>query len=169
MKRVLIWISAFIILSATATRAEVLTSQPAVEAEVKGVFNLILYGGRHLDDLETVAVLDISGDGYDFAVNAPKFDYKIINGVSAGDSLLRAFEFVKGHPKAVKKELRKIVRGGVILGFEVRPLYEPFAYGAHDVLDVTYTLRGNKVRMTVRLIPEVERMLRDGDLLRIRK
>jgi hypothetical protein len=50
---------------------------------------------------------------------------------------------------------------GDVVGYEIRPLYEPFRYGVDDVLYTNYKFEGEKVVLTVRLVPSVEIMLRD--------
>jgi len=45
---------------------------------------------------------------------------------------------------------------GMVIGFELRPLYLPFVYGTSDVLDIDYRSRGEKVIVTIRLKPFLE-------------
>jgi hypothetical protein len=52
-------------------------------AEITGTFILILYGGRFSDDVETIAILDLEGDGYTLEPFAPDFDFRIKKGVPA--------------------------------------------------------------------------------------
>lgn len=39
------------------------------------------------------------------------------------------------------------------------PLYMPFVFGRSDVLAVDYSLKGDKVKVTIRIIPSIERAL----------
>ena len=41
-----------------------LKTEDAKDEDIKGSFTLILYGSRHLSDIETIAILDIEGDRY---------------------------------------------------------------------------------------------------------
>jgi len=46
---------------------------------------------------------------------------------------------------------------GVVIGYEVRPLYSPLDFGYADVLDISYILQDNTVTVRIRLIPELDR------------
>lgn len=132
----------------------------ASAAEPTESYTLIFYGGRHSNDLETIAFLDREGDGYTFEVYAPDFDYSIERGVSAAEALKKAKEFVGWHNAfsyAQTKELND--RSGKFIGFEVRPFYMPFVFGVSDVMDVFYNFYGGRVIIKIRLIPQIERML----------
>ncbi|MDH5768649.1 MAG: hypothetical protein OEZ31_06800 [Nitrospirota bacterium] len=68
------------------------------------------------------------------------------------------------HSSFHRSQLGKIIDDkGNIIGFEVRPLYFPLTFGVSDVLDVDYWMRDSKVIVKIKLIPSVEKMLRDGD------
>lgn len=137
---------------------------PASPDELKGTFTLILYGGNHINDLETIAILDIEGDNFYFEPYAPAFLYKIRKGLSSEKALEDSINFISWHNSFYKYELSKIPRSdGVILGYEVRPLYYPISFGTSDVLDVDYFIEGNKIKTIIKLIPSVERLLLDGD------
>lgn len=41
-----------------------LRTEYSKDKDIQGTFTLMLYGSRHLDDIETIAILDIEGDGY---------------------------------------------------------------------------------------------------------
>jgi hypothetical protein len=56
-----------------------------------------------------------------------------------------------------------IAPNGDILGYEVRPLYYPFTYGVEDVLETDYRRKGDKVVITIRLVPSVQRMLQKSN------
>ena len=141
-----------------------LKTEEARAAEVTGVYTLILYGGRHINDLETIAILDKEGDSYEFEPYAPKFDYKVKKGVAAGDALNEARKFVNFHNAFWRSQLTKIldIKGDTI-GYEVRPLYYPFVYSRDDILEVYYRLKDSKVIVDIRLIPEVFNALFLGD------
>lgn len=125
--------------------------------EVKGSFTLILYGARYSDDIQTLAILDLEGDGYVFKVFAPDFDYKLKKGVPAKEVLAEAVQFVSFHRSFERSRISRIMdpQGGTI-GYEVRPLYRIIDFPYSDVLDVHYGLAGGEVTVRIRLIPEVE-------------
>jgi hypothetical protein len=127
-------------------------------AEVKGNFNLILYGGRHSDDLETLAILDIDGDNYFFDPFAPDFDYKVFKNVPAEKAIQTAEKFVSFHNAFHKTVLKKILDSkGKTIGYELRPLYYPIVYGFADVMDVFYWEKeGGRIKVLIRLIEPIE-------------
>jgi len=137
-----------------------LRTKAANPSEVKGTFTLILYGGNYYDDLETMAILDPEGDPYTLDLFVPDFDYKVMKGVSAKEAMAKAEKFIKFHPSFWHSQLSKILDDkGDVIGYELRPLYYPITYGVSDVLDVHYWMKeGGRVKVTVRLIPSVERL-----------
>jgi hypothetical protein len=141
-----------------------LRTEGAKDADIRGSFALILYGSRHLNDIETIAILDMEGDRYSFEPYAPEFDYKIKRGIPAKEALEEAERFVSWHSSFYRTQLSRILDGkGNVIGYEIRPLYQPLAFGASDVLDVDYRIKDNKVIVRIRLKPQIERMLFDGD------
>lgn len=135
-------------------------------AEVTGAYTVILYGGRYGDDLESVAILDKEGDQYAIEPYAPAFDYAVMKNVPAQEALARASRHIGWHSNVARSQMLEIVdsRTGALIGYELRPLYMPLAYGASDVLDIDYWMQGDRVMVSVRLIPRIERMRRDGGL-----
>ena len=142
-----------------------LKTEAAIPADVSGVFTIILYGANYLDDLETVAILDYEGDDYHFEPYAPAFNYKVREGVQAHEAMKEAEKFVSFHSSFWKSQMSKILdKEGVMIGYEVRPLYRPFIYGFSDILDVYYWLKGDgKVRVIIRLDKSVESTGLSGD------
>ena len=148
-----------------ADAARYLKTVEAKDQEVTGTFTLILYGGRHINDLETLVILDKEGDQYEFEPYAPEFDYKVKKGVTAGDALSEAKKFVSFHNAFWRSQLSRILdEKGNIIGYELRPLYRPFVYGRDDLLEVYYRVKDGKVIAFIRLIPEVFNTLFFGDL-----
>jgi hypothetical protein len=141
-----------------------LKTEEASPSEIKGTFTLILYGGRYSDDLETIAILDLEEDQYNFEPYAPDFDYTVKKGVTAEKALAAAQKFVSFHASFWRTQLSKILdEKGNIIGFEVRPLYRPFIYGVSDVLEVNYwPKRAGRVKVNIKLIPTVERLKLPG-------
>jgi hypothetical protein len=137
-----------------------LKTEKAKVDDVTGSFTLILYGGRFSDDIETIAILDREGDQYTFEPYAPEFDYRIKKGVQAKDAIREAEKFVSFHNSFWRSQLSKIIDNkGNPIGYELRPLYLPFSYGISDVMDVYYWRKeGNKVKVTIRLTPLIERL-----------
>lgn len=148
----------------TIALSKPLETKDAKADEVTGTYTLILYGGRHGNDIETVAILDKEGDKYTFEPNAPVFDYRIITGLSGKEALDKAQKFVSFHGSFWHARLSKILDSeGNTIGYELRPRYFPTTFGTTNVLDVDYFIRDNKVVVYIKLKPEIERMLFGGD------
>lgn len=131
--------------------------------EISGTYALILYGGRHGNDLETLAIMSREGSGYTFVMNAPDFDYQVIPARPAAEALRHAEDAIRFHPHFLRAALSPIVApDGRTIGYEMRPLYQSMAFGESNVMDVQYLFRGATVSVTVRLKPHVRRQL-DGD------
>jgi hypothetical protein len=136
-----------------------LRTEPAGHAEVAGNYTLILFGGSHGNDLETVAFLDKEDDRYLFEPYAPAFKFRTKTGVSAQLAMEKARDFVKLHPSFYQQQIRRILDDhGVAVGYEIRPLYHPEAFGAPDVLDINYVLKGDKISVFVHLTPAAEKI-----------
>lgn len=162
-RAVFIYILVLAFLGSCATD-RLIRTEPSEYKELAGSFTLILYGSRHLNDIETIAILDIEGDGYSFESYAPEFDYRIKKGVTAKEAIKEAEHFVSWHSSFYRTQLSRIVdEKGAVIGYELRPLYYPLTFGHADVLDVDYIKKGDKVIVRIKLIPSVERMLSDGD------
>ena len=131
---------------------------------IQGTFTLILYGANHSNDLETIAILDREGDGYDFEPFAPEFVYRIKKNLPANEALSEAEKFVGWHHSFRSAIISKIRdENGSLLGYEVRPLYYPLDFGSSDILDVTYFKSGNKIIVKIKLIEPVEKILSGSD------
>jgi hypothetical protein len=128
------------------------------------MFTLILYGGRFVDDLETIAILDREGDAYYFEPYAPDFDFTVKKTVPDKEVFGQAQRFVSFHNAFHKSLLSRILdKNGTVIGYELRPLYHPFSYSISDVLDVYYWLKKDgRVKVTIKLIQPVERLLHPG-------
>lgn len=161
-KTIVIVIAVFVIFTigcSVAIKQNVKTESVRSE-DIEGVYTLLLYGSRHSNDIETAAILDKEGDKYTFELYAPDFDYKVIKGVSAKDALNRATGFISWHHFFHRARLSRIFDDkGAIIGYELRPLYDPFAFGVPDVLDIWYRIKDDRVVVRIKLIPMVEKML----------
>ena len=141
-----------------------LSTLSANPEDMHGTFTLLAFGRRHGNDLETVVIFDAEGDGYHFDLFAPDFDFKIMKGMSSTAAYKRALEFVSFHYAFSHTRLIRILnRKGETIGFELRPLYRPFVFGRSNILDVFYWPKEEgQVKVTIRLIPMVERTLFEG-------
>jgi len=158
----MLFLFAIIIMSVNHAFAlsEHLRTEEVKEDDVKGVFTLILYGARDINDIETLAILDLEGDQYTLEPYAPDFDYKVKKGLSEKTALKEAYEFISYHNSFLRPQVSKIINSkGNTIGYEVMPLYLPFVFGRSDVLEVDYWLRDGKVKVTIRIIPSIERAL----------
>jgi hypothetical protein len=133
-----------------------LKTEFARAGEVRGTFTLILYSGSHSGSIETIAFLDKEDDLYTLEPFAPEFAYRIVKGVPAREALERAEGFIQMNSSFMGSRLSKIMDDrDCIIGFELRPLYQPITYGISDVLDVHYKMKDRKVIVSVSLKPSV--------------
>jgi len=139
-----------------------LSTQAAPEPEVTGNYTVIYYGCNFFNDFETIAFLDREDGAYNFEPYAPEFAYRVKKGLSAKEAFESAMKFVSCNSSFSRAQVSRILGpNSETIGYEVRPLYQPFAYGAGDVLFVSYGLKDGKVVITVRL---QEVMLQEGGI-----
>lgn len=137
-----------------------LKTEEASSSAPSGTYTLFLHGGRYAADLQNVAILDKEGDPYTFEIYAPKFDYKISRGVPARQAAEEAEKFVRLHYAVRNSQWEKILGPeGSVIGYEVRPLYQPLETGYPDILDITYVIRQNKVTVRISFKPDIERSI----------
>jgi hypothetical protein len=130
---------------------------------VTGTYTVIFYGCNFYEDFETIAFLDKEGDQYIFEPYAPDFKYRIRKGVGEKEALAEATNFLHCNTAFQSSQLSKIIApSGVIVGYEVRPLYYSFVYGSGDVLLRDYRIKDHKVVIWIKLAPWVENMLSGG-------
>jgi len=142
-----------------------LNTQGAQDFEVTGTYTVIFYGCNFYEDFETIAFLDKEGDQYIFEPYAPNFKYRIRKGVEAKEALSEATNFLHCNTAFQSSQLSKIIApSGVIVGYEVMPLYYPFVYGSGDVLLRDYRIKDHKVVIWIKLAPWVENMLSGGSV-----
>jgi len=146
-----------------------LRTELAQVTEITDTFTLILHGKNNAYDLETIALLEKEGDGYELKVDAPEYEYKVIRNLPAREALSKAQDFVKWNRSFRRSEIRKIIDDqGSVIGYEVRPLYDPFDYGISNVLVVNYWIKeGGVVKVTIRLHPTAESHLIRTDTSRV--
>jgi hypothetical protein len=166
MKRKLL--SIFITMFAILTVSCALSQHVRLKSEgvtdtgtVKGSYDLILYGNRYGDDIETVAILDNTSDAYTFEPNAPAYNYTIKRGLEGNEALQEGANFVSSHSAYWKNRVKRISDSeGNVLGYEVRPLYHRHLYGYSDMLNVDYLLRGKNVSVFIQLKSSIEKSVR---------
>ncbi|MFQ3573256.1 MAG: hypothetical protein SNJ53_01330 [Thermodesulfovibrionales bacterium] len=150
---------AFFMLINSASAFTLDTKEISVE-EIKGRFDVILYGGRHGNDLETIAYLDPLYDEYQIQIFAPDFDYRIVHSKDDKTAIDVAQKFTGWHSSFMRFIYSKIITpDGKIVGYEVKPLYLPFVFGRSDVFDISYRLKDKKVIITIKLLHKIERQL----------
>lgn len=121
-------------------------------------YDIVLYGGRYMDDLETLIVLDVAGDKYEFVPHLPKSDYTIVKNQTAEQALAYARDVLTTQSAYQRTRISRIVdKDNQFIGYELRPLYNSFRYGYSDIMFIHYSFQGNKVVIDVRLIEPVER------------
>ena len=153
--------------SVSCTQGIRLNTQGAQDSEVTGNYTVIYYGCNFFNDLETIAFLDREDGKYPFEPYAPDFEYRVKKGLSAKEAMESAMKFVSCNASFNRAQVSGILGpDGETIGYEVRPIYQPFTYGAGDFLYVNYSLRDGKVVINVRL-PET--MLQDGGAGRTEK
>jgi hypothetical protein len=152
------WLGTIIIKS--FSKGKRLMTVPSPIAAINGVFTLILYGGSHSNDLETFVILAKDSDRYTFEVFAPEFRYAVKKGVPAKKAIAEAEFFVSRHSSFRQAGISCIIDDkGNILGYEFRPLYFPLTFGVEDIIDANYRMKANKIIVSVRLNPSVEKKL----------
>ena len=133
-----------------------LKTETAGAGEVRGTFTLILYSGSHSGSIETIAFLDKEDDLYTLEPFAPEFAYRIVKGVPAREALERAEGFIRLNSSFIGSRLSTIMDDrDCVVGFELRPLYQPLTYGISDVLNVQYRMKDRRVIVSVSLKPSV--------------
>jgi len=140
----------------TATRVAPPDLEPAS-------YSVILYSNLAVDYLATVAFLDLEGDAYTIEPRDASFTYTVSKGLKTEEALEVAENFLRVRSRSSYSRIQvKAIRGpdSNLLGYEVRPLYQPFVYGVSDVLDINYYLRPeNKIKVWIRLKDRIERLL----------
>lgn len=163
-KIVLIFISFAALLSACAT-GKTLHTEPA-RVDEGASYDVIYYGGRYKDDLETIAILDKAGDPYTIEPYAPNFNYRIEKNVPGKAAYEAALRWDAGFNPAFNGTVVRSILGpdGSVIGYEIRPIYQAFTYGLSDVLITTYyEQKDGIIRAWIRLHPEIESQRTGGD------
>jgi len=128
------------------------------EKEIAGTFSLVLYGGTYGNDVQALAILYKDDSPYTIVPYAPEFDYKIIKHIPAKDALAAAYSFTSQNPDFARAQIARIVdSSGMVIGYEIRPLYRPFRYGSLDVLYTNYWRKGDKIFVDMWTLRKEER------------
>lgn len=148
----IVLLTAATLLVSCVTGRQLKTEYIKAPVEITGTFNLILYGAHHADDIETVAILDAEGDGYEIVPFAPEDYYTVDKGLPADEAINKAKRFVSFHQHFWTYDIRRIFdeKGGII-GYEIRPLYTYLG----DALSINYyTEDGKRVKVVIQPIPD---------------
>ncbi|MDA8089398.1 MAG: hypothetical protein M0Z61_04145 [Nitrospiraceae bacterium] len=142
-----------------------LRTGPAGQIPIHQRGDLVLYGGRYSEDLYTVAIFVLNESPYRIVPYAPKFDYRVIKDVGAPEAMDMAVRFFRAtNPNflGTTRQVRVLAPDGKIIGYEIRPLYQPFVYGFSDVLETNYWVKAKGVVNVLIEIPADLRPERRG-------
>lgn len=135
-----------------------LKSMPLMDDEsITGQYDLILYEEEVDGTRSAFAILDIEGDPYDFVPSAVEGGLSRQRELPAPAAMDRARRFLApGGASALK--VRRILRDGVTIGFELRPGDDYFdPRPAPNLLRIDYDIDGDKVRFSITVLPLLER------------
>jgi hypothetical protein len=138
------------------------TASLADNERITGIFTVILYGTQEYESLNTIAFLDIEGDGYELNPSAPESNYTVIKNIQDQEAVEKALHFISTqNPDFRNAQTRRILdeRGNTI-GYELRPLYRKIVYGLSDVLRVHYSpMERGKVKVSISLYEQIKTRL----------
>jgi hypothetical protein len=135
-----------------------LKSMPLLDDEtITGEYDLILYEEEVDGTRSAFAILDIEGDPYDFVPSAVEGGMSRQRELPAPVAIDRARRFLApGGASAVA--VRRILRDGVTIGFELRPGDDYFdPRPVPNLLRIDYDIDGDKVRFSITVLPLLER------------
>lgn len=163
---ILLSISAGLILQACAAGMQLLPKS-ADPAALSGTYTLILYGGRHPVDLETMAILVDEKSPYPVEVYALESMYKVTKGLSASQALHAGNAFLRsGSYTLWDTLLRKIADpAGKTIGYELKPLYRPMDIGTPEPVLSAYSLKDGTVFVYISLHPMVKQRDESDDAI----
>lgn len=138
-----------------------LRSELADPKALNGTFDVMLYGCRYPDDIENAAFLVPTGSTTPLELFVSDTSYKLKKDLDANKAFAEADAFVRCGVHTVQETRfhRVLDASGTVVGYDVLPRYLPYDVGGSDPLLVTYTHSAGKVRVYIRLRPEVERQL----------
>ena len=135
-----------------------LSTVPASQTGLNGMFTVYLYGCRFPADIKNAAFLINEGAKYPFKIFDLDTSYKIIRNVPAEQALRQAREFLLCSTHRVTgTSLKRIsdTESGTF-GYEIKPQYFAIEFGTPDVLTISYALHNGIVRAYIRYQPGVE-------------
>jgi len=132
----------------------------------KGTFDLILYGGRNVHDLKTVAILDRDGDPYTIVPFGAEYFSRRLDNLPLPEAFSKGEQFIANSLYYSTTEI-KVIKGpdGSIIGYELRPLYMSlYVGGTGDVLSTAYLLKkDNTVVAYITRSRQVHRLFDEDD------
>lgn len=144
-----------LMLSACATTSGSLLDVMPVQRDTPtpGYFTVIFSGRHYHEELNAIVIMDLDGDHYLLEPKARRVDYEILTGLSLREAVMESEPFFVLHAEySGRKLLNSIISPeGMIIGYELRPLYNKDYIGVEDVLISEYVLqKGGKVIFTAR-------------------
>jgi len=137
-----------------------LPTVPAIDvAESDDAFTLIYFVGTDREDMRRAVILDLEGDGYTIQPEIDDLEYEILVNVSMGEAVYEAGVFFSQEPYIARFTRSAILApdGESVIGYELRPLYDPVFYNTDDILDIAYSL--NVKRRIISLHVDIKRGL----------
>jgi hypothetical protein len=117
-----------------------------------GTYTAYLYSSKYSESLEgpdlvvgAVVILDREGDGYEFDLLAPEFDYLVLQGVSGKDALDTAglfFQRFRGRTVTSRIDIE-----GKTAGYEIRLAHKPWIYRRKSVGAIYHLTEGNRIKV----------------------
>jgi len=129
-----------------------------------GLYTVVLYGQDGPHDPETAAFLDREDDGVTIRPYGAEFRWVLVEHVEAAKAAETARSFVERMINLAGVELKEILGpDGASLGYEFRPVFAPFIFGATDLLLISYVEKAaGRITVYVGLHPSYEPSYRTG-------
>lgn len=168
MKRMLMLsVLAFAALCLGACGGKPLLSAPMPNMkDVEGSYTLIYYMGTQRTDFTNLVILDLEGDGYRFIPEVKDYEYEILQNVSISEAIYETNVFYARNRFIESAEFFALLSPDGkknIIGYEIRPLYDPALYGAQDIMDMYYEMGRNKrIKLEIKLKSVLKRMMKPG-------
>jgi len=109
-------------------------------------FTVFLYGLDNSSDVESLAVLDRSDDTYTIAFMKALPSFRVLANVPRQEAISRAEAFLNGSTLLSHIEKREIQGpDGTVLGYEFRPIYNPFQVNNSSFDSAYYPTGKNRV------------------------
>lgn len=136
-----------------------LKTSPVDAKAVSGTYDLMLYGCRHPNDLETAAFLIDPAKADKFELFVLPTSYKTQKGLTAETAFEKGNAFLHCGVRTVEKTVARSIPDGAggTIGYELLPHYSPMDEGGQRPLIVNYSLRDGKVTVFLELDPSVRR------------